>query len=74
MRTLARSAFLDSVQGVEHELPKAGTSLENPFVYDAAAKELKALASLGELKVVSEAFTTSFGERLINRLRFVRLR
>jgi hypothetical protein len=72
MRTLAQSAYLESEFGALSELPNVGTSLENPYVYDASAKELKAMASQGLVKIVEEQGDDASG--LIRRLTFERLR
>lgn len=72
MRTLAESAYLESEFGVPHELPRAGSALENPFVFDAAAHELKQMAERGLVKIVDEHRSASGS--LIDRLRFMRLR
>jgi hypothetical protein len=47
MGTFARSVYFYSELGVEQELPRAGSALENPFVFDAAAQELKAHGRAG---------------------------
>ena len=73
MRTLAQSAYLDSECGTLSELPHAGSSLENPYAYDAAAQELKAMASQGLVKIVDERRSDS-RDCLISRLTFQRLR
>ena len=74
MRTLAQNVFLESEIGTLSELPSAGTSLENPYVYDASAKELKAMASQGLLKIVEERRGDPRSGALISRLTFERLR
>jgi hypothetical protein len=74
MRTLAQTAYLDSEPGALSELPSVGTSLENPLVYDASAKELKAMASQGLVKIVEERRSTDEPDALISRLIFKRLR
>jgi hypothetical protein len=71
--TLARSVYLDSEFGVPQDLPKAGSPLENPYVYDDAAKELKAMAEHGLVEILSER-TARGSESLIDRLTFKRLR
>ncbi len=71
MRTLAESAYFDSEFGALSELPAAGTALENPYVYDSSARELKAMASLGLVKIVEER---RVADGLISRLTFERLR
>ena len=47
MRTLAHSVYLESEFGVLRDLPRAGSALENRFVFDATAQELKAMAARG---------------------------
>lgn len=74
MRTLARSAYLDSTFGVATDLPHAGSALENPFVYDDAARELKQLADRGLIEIVAEQTMRYADEQLIGRLSFKRLR
>jgi hypothetical protein len=74
MRTLAQSAYLDSSFGAAIDLPRAGSALENPFVYDAAARELKQFADSGLIEIVDEETVRHADEDLIGRLRFRRLR
>ena len=74
MRTLAQSAYLDSEFGVLSELPSSGSPLENPYVYDASARELKVMASKGLLKIVDERRSDGGRGELISRLTFERLR
>ena len=73
MYTLAQSAYLDSIFGIDEELPRAGSALENPYVFDASARELKAMAAEGLLDIVEEHTTRLAGEVLIDRLRFRRV-
>lgn len=72
MRTLAQTVYLDSEFGALSELPTSGSALENPYVYDASAAELKAMASNGLLRIVEES--RSADGRLIRHLTFQRLR
>ena len=74
MRTLAQSAYLDSKFGTPQELPKAGSALENPFVYDASAQELKEMAAAGLVTILDERRTHSGTGSLIDRLTFLRKR
>lgn len=74
VRTLAQSFYLDSSFDTECELPHAGSSLENPFVFDASARELKALAERGLIEVTAEHLRRVGDEELIDRLSFRRLR
>ncbi len=74
MRTLAQSAYIESEFGILCELPSVGTPLENPYVYDASARELKAMASQGLVKIVEERRHREGPGELISRLTFERLR
>lgn len=74
MRTLAQSAYLESEFGTLSELPSVGSSLENPYVYDASARELKAMAGQGLLKIIDERRIGDGLAGLIDRLTFQRLR
>jgi len=73
MQTLALSAYLDSIFGIDEELPRAGSALENPFVFDASARELKAMAAKGLVEIVEEHTSRIADEFLIDRLRFRRV-
>jgi hypothetical protein len=74
MTTLANAFYLDSKFGVESELPRSGSPLENPYVYDASARELKALADRGLIAIVRERRCQAAGDELIASLTFKRLR
>ena len=74
MKTLAQSAYLESEVGALSELPAAGTPLENPYVYDASARELKAMAAQGLVKIVEERRGAPGSDALIRHLTFKRLR
>jgi len=74
VRSLAHSVYLDSEFGVPQDLPKAGTPLENPYVFDAAAKDLKSMADRGLLQIVDEHLAPASPDPLIDRISFVRLR
>jgi hypothetical protein len=74
MSSLARSLFLDSEISVEHELPRAGTSLENPFVYDAVAREFKQMADRGLIEIVQERVHDGAAGPMIDSLRYRRVR
>jgi hypothetical protein len=74
MRTLAQSVYIDSEFGALSELPSAGSPLENPYVYDASARELKAMATQGLVKIVHEQRRSTSPEALISHLTFKRLR
>lgn len=74
MTSLSRSIYLSAKVGVPTDVSPAGSSLENPYVYDSVARELKAMAAEGLLQVVSEASRPDASEPLIGRIRFARLR
>ena len=56
------------------ELPRACSKLEHPFVFDGAAKDLKAMPDKGLVAIVDELCSVQFGETVIDRLTFVKLR
>jgi hypothetical protein len=74
MYTLAQAAYLDSELGAVHDLPHVGSTLENPFVYDSVARDLKAMADRGLVEIVVERQATAAREPLIRDLSFRRLR
>lgn len=74
MSNLVHNAYLDSSLGELTELRPAGTSLENPFVYDSAARELKAMADRGLVRIVDEQAHDADAGELISRISFVRVR
>jgi hypothetical protein len=71
--SLAQSLFLDSELRVEQDLPRSGSTLENPFVYDAVAREFTLMAQRGLVEIVQE-HRSSHGEPLIDSLRYRRMR
>lgn len=73
MQTLAQRTYLDSEFGSLSELPAAGTPLENPYVYDSSAREIKAMAGEGLVEIVDERHVGGL-DGLIDRLTFTRLR
>ena len=74
MSTLVQTVYLDSEFGVATDLEAAGTSLENPYVYDSAARELKSMAREGLVEIVREQVVPGVGEPLIKHISFARLR
>ena len=73
MGTIAEAFYRDSEFGAVLELPKAGTSLEHPLVYDATARDLKRLADKGMLEVVSEHQSQMGDDWLIDGFSFRKL-
>lgn len=73
MPTLAKKLYADSEFGMPIDLFPAGASLENPYVYDSSAQELKSMASHGLVSILEEQRTDD-QEGLIRHLRFMRLR
>ena len=74
MRTLSTSIYLAADVGVPTQVEAAGTSLENPYVYDSVARDLKAMEGEGLLRIVEEQCRQGRSEAPIDRLSFVRLR
>ena len=74
MRSLLRSIYLESQPGELVELDPAGTGLENPYVYDSAARELKAMAAEGLVTIVREETRHDDERELIDRIAFSRVR
>jgi hypothetical protein len=74
MVTPARAVYLDSQFGMVKDLPRAGSALENPFLFDEAARELKSMAEAGLVEIVDERSERRADETLITRLAFKRLR
>ena len=74
LTSLVRSIYLESEIGVPTDLDAAGTTLENPYVYDSAARDLKAMADEGLVKIVREQVRHGLPDRLIGHISFARLR
>jgi len=72
--TVVQNIYLDSEIGVPTDLIAAGTSLENPYVYDSVARELKSMANQGLVRITAESLAASAPEPLIDRIRFERVR
>jgi hypothetical protein len=73
MRTLADRVYLDSQFDTVSELPRTGSALENPYVYDAVARDLGEMASKGLIKIVNMTRGDNH-DGLVKRLTFQRLR
>jgi hypothetical protein len=74
MRTLSTQIFLSADIGVPIDVEAAGTALENPYVYDSVARDLKAMERQGLLRVVDEKCLQGRSDGPIDRISFVRLR
>ncbi len=74
MPNVVQSIYLDSQPGALTELDAAGTGLENPYVYDSAAKDLKAMAEQGLVRIASEHVQRTSNGALIASISFERLR
>lgn len=74
MLSIAESLLAHTPLGTTFELPRAGTTLENPYVYDAAAREIKEHASRGRVEIIDEVVTPMGAEQIVSRLVFRRLR
>ncbi|MBI3154951.1 MAG: hypothetical protein HYZ20_06045 [Burkholderiales bacterium] len=76
MTTIADQLFATAPIGEPIELPRAGSWLENDYVYDSTAREIKQRAQQGLVEIVAErqARAGSPGEEpLITHLAFRRL-
>lgn len=74
MRTLAQTVYLDSTVGALDELPRAGTALENPYVFHDAALEIRAMAAQGKVEITHERAVRIGNEDVVDQLHFRRLR
>jgi hypothetical protein len=68
------SVLFDSQVGVARRLERAGGALENPYVYNDVAEDLKSLAGQGWLDVLAEESVDRGGELLIDHITFIRRR
>jgi len=69
MLSIAESLLVHTPLGGTSELPRAGTALENPFVYGAAAREMEEHARRGRVEIVDEVRVPmgGFGELRLGR-------
>jgi hypothetical protein len=74
MPTIAESIYSAADIGTIITLPKAGTRLENRYVFDSSAREITAMAERGLVKVVSESHASDRDDALITDIAFVRMR
>jgi hypothetical protein len=73
MGTISQELFLASTIGERVELPRCGTALELPWVYDDVAEDICALARSGKVEVLARQVQQVQGEPLITHLAFRRL-
>ncbi len=73
MGTISKELFLESRIGELVELPRCGTALELPWVYDRVAEDICAMASSGKVEVIARQVQQVQGEPLITHLAFRRL-
>jgi hypothetical protein len=74
MQTLVHIRLPRADVGAVSELRREGSSLENPYAYDSAAREIKALAERGLVAVVDEQTSGDPGMLLTTSIRFRKLR
>lgn len=74
MVTMAQALYRDSLFGEASDMPRVGSALENPFVYDSVARDLKRMADSGLVEILDEHVTPTDDGYLIDRIRFRRLR
>jgi len=74
MGTIAEVIYRDTVVGTTMALQKAGTGLENRYVFDSTAYDIKDMASQGLVQIVDERKSESADGALITELVFKRLR
>lgn len=73
MTTLAEGLYRDAQIGATVTLPKAGTPIENNFVYDSSAREIMALADRGLVQIVFAQERGQGTDALISELVFRKL-
>jgi hypothetical protein len=73
MGTIAQALVREAAPGAIQDLPKAGTALEHPWVFDATAHDLKAMAERGEIEILAEDRALIDNQWLIDRLQFVKV-
>ena len=74
MSPIVRTLYQESEFGIPISLPAAGTSLENPYAYDSAARELKSMADEGLIEITSERVLRDVSPPMVTQLTFARLR
>jgi len=73
MPTIAKRVYREATVGTIVTLPKYGTRLENRYVYDAAAREVKEMAELGRVSITDERHDSPLDSDLITYIAFIKL-
>ena len=73
MTTIAERVYREATVGAIVTLPKFGTWLEDRYVFDAAAREVKEMAGLGRVKIVDERRDFPHDSALITDIAFIKL-
>lgn len=73
MITIVQRAYREATVGAIVSLPKSGTQLENRYVFDAAAREVRAMAEFGRVKIVDERRESQHDSVLITDISFIKL-
>jgi hypothetical protein len=73
MGTIAESVYRNTSIGTPTALPKVGTALENAYVFDSSAREIKAMAERGLVKIISESRSSEREDAMITDIAFVRI-
>lgn len=74
MSTIALQLVREAPLGEPSALPRAGTSLENPWVYDSVGREIRDFASSGWIEVLAVEEAPVEDGSLLTRLEFKRVR
>lgn len=74
MRTYIDRLLSETPLHLDVRLSGAGTPLENPWVFDATARDLHALAARGAVDIVHEQTRSLGGQEVIVDLTFRRCR
>jgi hypothetical protein len=74
MSSIATQLLRESAYGEIQALPRAGTSLENPWVYDAVGREMQEFAKRGLIDVVVEREAALGDANLLTEFQYKRRR
>lgn len=73
MNSLAIDLYMEARSGEPTALPRAGSSLEHPLVYDRVARDIRTLADRGLIEIVEVHQGQAFDETVIDKLVFRKL-